>query len=94
MTGETVDRHPGEHPWPGSPQGWYADPVRRSTLRRWDGAHWTADIEPWPTPPATARTTTGTGHRVRMILGAVFLGLLLLPVVIWLGAWVVLIFDL
>ena len=94
MGGATTDRHPGEHAGPGSPPGWCADPVRKSSHRRWDGAHWTADIEPWPTPPATASTTTGTGHRVRMILGAVFLGLLLLPVVIWLGAWVVLIFDL
>ena len=45
MTGETADRHPGEHAGRGSPPGWYADPVRKSTLRRWDGAHWTADVE-------------------------------------------------
>jgi hypothetical protein len=46
MTGETADRHPGEHARPGSPPGWYADPIRGHSLRRWDGEHWTADVDP------------------------------------------------
>ena len=46
MTSETADRHPGEHARPGSPPGWYADPVRKSSLRRWDGEHWTTDVDP------------------------------------------------
>jgi hypothetical protein len=46
MSGETADRHPGEHARPGSPPGWYADPVKGHSLRRWDGAHWTADVDP------------------------------------------------
>jgi hypothetical protein len=46
MDGETIDRHPGERARPGSPPGWYADPVRESSLRRWHGEHWTADVDP------------------------------------------------
>ena len=62
MDGETIDRHPGEHAGPGSPPGWYADPVRKSSLRRWDGAHWTADVEPWPTPPGAGSNMSESGH--------------------------------
>ena len=46
MDGETIDRHPGEHARPGSPPGWYPDPIRESSLRRWNGEHWTADVDP------------------------------------------------
>ena len=56
MDGETIDRHPGEHARPGSPPGWYADPVRKSSLRRWDGEHWTADVD----PPAVVADPTAT----------------------------------
>jgi hypothetical protein len=62
MTGETADWHPGEHAGRGSPPGWYADPVRESTLRRWDGEHWAADIESWPTPRGTERSMSETGQ--------------------------------
>jgi hypothetical protein len=62
MAGETADRHPGEHAGPGSPPGWYTDPIRDHSLRRWDGEHWTADIESWPTRSGTGGTTGNTGH--------------------------------
>lgn len=57
MDGGTIDRHPGERARRGSPPGWYADPVREASLRRWNGEHWTADTDPpavrrgAPTPP-------------------------------------------
>ncbi len=60
MTGETADRHPGEHAGRGSPPGWYADPVRESSLRRWNGEHWTADVDP---PAAVAELQPSAQRR-------------------------------
>lgn len=46
VDGETIDRHPAVRQRPGSPPGWYADPTRESSLRWWDGEHWTAEWKP------------------------------------------------
>ena len=61
MDGETIDRHPGERPQPGSPPGWYADPIRESSLRWWDGEHWAAELEPVADSAEVARERARQG---------------------------------
>jgi hypothetical protein len=88
MTGETTDRPSGEHAGPGSPPGWYADPVRKSSLRRWDGAHWTADVEPVADTPAGG--PSGVGGDSGMRRGWMWVAALAVPAMVtwsWIALW-------
>ena len=71
---------------------WYADPHDGSLARYWDGAKWTQNVAPISAPEQADSevTTTGTGvnrvHPVNAVMGAIFVGVLLVIGAAWLGS--------